>query len=68
MTIRDVRNTPPITAMQALDYEVQSSWWAGEMQWPLLQSLAGKWFGWKVRRKYGRYLKSVLWRMDNINA
>lgn len=40
-----------------LDYEVKSSWWAGWIGNPRLQTLAAKYFAWKVDRKFNRYLE-----------
>ena len=40
-----------------MDYEVSSSWWASFMFWKWGQDLAGSYYAWKVRRKYGRYIK-----------
>lgn len=45
-----------ITMPEALMYEVESSWWASRVSWRWLQSLAGRYFAWKVRRKWGRYI------------
>lgn len=44
-----------ITAVQALRYEVESSWWASWIGSPQLQRLAACYFAWKVNRKHGRY-------------
>ena len=48
-----------ITMMQALDYEVKSSWWSGLIFWNWGRDLAGTYFANKVKRKYRRYTKSV---------
>lgn len=44
-----------ITLLQALDYEVNASWWAGYITWPWLQEVAALWFKWRVRRKFRKY-------------
>jgi hypothetical protein len=35
-----------------LQYEIRSSWWASYISNPYLQDLSGKYFAWKVIRKY----------------
>lgn len=40
---------------QVLDYEVRSSWWACSINNNWLQNMVGKYFAYKVRRKYKRY-------------
>lgn len=47
-------NRVTITRLQALDYEVQASWWASWISNDFLQGLAGRYFAWKVNRKMGR--------------
>lgn len=44
-----------ITARQALDYEVRASWWAGWIGFEWGQTLASRYFAWKVNRKFRRY-------------
>jgi len=44
--------------MEALDYELRSSWWASFIFWSKGQELAGSYFAWKVKRKMKRYLYS----------
>jgi hypothetical protein len=44
-----------------LDYEIRSSWWASWIGFDYGQELAGKYFAWKAKRKYNRYLKSKMW-------
>ena len=48
-----------ISINQAIKYEVRSSWWAGFCTGDKLSTLAGKYFEWKVRRKYNRYLNNL---------
>ena len=43
-----------ITHVEALDYEVQSSLWAGWVSWKWGQELAAKYYAAKVKRKVGR--------------
>jgi hypothetical protein len=45
-----------------LDYEIRSSWWASWIGWNWLQELSGKYFAWKVKRKYARYEQSKMWQ------
>jgi hypothetical protein len=47
-----------MTREQCLDYEIRSSWWAQWVGWKPLQIVAGKYFAWKVNRKYNRWLDS----------
>lgn len=42
-----------------LDYEIRGSWWAPLVSFSPLQRLAGSYFARKVRRKYGRWQRSV---------
>lgn len=50
-----------ISINSILDYEIKSSWWASSISNPYLQDLASRYFAWKVRRKYGRYLLNKMW-------
>jgi hypothetical protein len=47
--------TPPISRLQALDWEIRSHAWTGLIGAVWLQKLAGVYFAWKVRRKYRWY-------------
>jgi hypothetical protein len=38
-----------------LDYEVKASWWANWISCKYGHSLAGKYFAWKVCRKFKRW-------------
>ncbi len=40
-------------------YETHASWWTGWCYGDFLQTLAAKYFAWKVRRKYRRYVRSM---------
>ncbi len=53
-----------------LDYEIRSSWWASWIGWNWGQELAGKYFAWKVKRKYARYNQSKAWeqRIKNLSG
>ena len=44
-----------------LDYEIRSSCWAGWIGWNWGQEISGKYFAWKVKRKYARYKQSKMW-------
>ena len=50
-----------ISINSIIDYEIKSSWWASLVSNPYLQDLAGRYFAWKVKRKYGRYLLNKMW-------
>ncbi len=47
-----------LTQKEILDYEINSSAVASHLSLTILQKLAGKYFAWKVRRKYARYVKA----------
>ena len=51
-----------------LDYEIRSSWWASWIGWSWGQELSGRYFAWKVKRKYARYKQSKVWeqRIKNL--
>ena len=40
---------------EILDYEVRASWWAEWVGITCLQTLASRYFAWKVNRKYARW-------------
>jgi hypothetical protein len=48
-----------ITIRDALDYEIRSSWWACWISNDILQTVSGKYFAWKVNRKYMRYVNRL---------
>tara|TARA_Y100000310_G_scaffold345655_1_gene467804 strand:+ start:18088 stop:18291 length:204 start_codon:yes stop_codon:yes gene_type:complete len=52
-----VKNIPDMKTF--LDYEIRSSWWACLIPFSFLQDLVVKYFFWKVKRKYNRYLYSI---------
>lgn len=56
--VKDIFMEPP-TNKQILEYEIRSSLWAMHCHWPWLRRLAGKWFAFKVNRKYARYRRSI---------
>lgn len=45
-----------ISIQEILDYEVRSSWWSNLLGIECLRVLAARYFAWKTRRKYARYL------------
>lgn len=47
-----------ITHREAVDYEVRSSWWTPYVGWEWAQTLAARWYAWKVNRKMGRIIES----------
>ena len=50
-----------ITMKQALRYEIESTWWVGLISYSWLQEIVSRYFAWKVKKKYKRYLfNSVL--------
>ena len=50
-----------------LMYEIHSHWFASRVSNRFLQSLLGKYFAWKVSRKYKRYRESMLMRNIVLN-
>lgn len=55
-----VKQAKPLSIHDILLYEIHSHWFAGKIKNTFLQELMGKYFAWKVRRKYNRYLRSML--------
>lgn len=55
-------DTQEINISDFLDYEIRSSWWASWIGCEWGQRLAGKYFAWKVKRKYVRYKESKEWQ------
>lgn len=43
-----------------LDYELRSSPWVCWIGWPWLQQIAGRYFAWKVQRKFDRWQNSLI--------
>jgi hypothetical protein len=43
-----------------LEYEVKSSRWAYLIGWDWLQKISGRYFAWKVSRKYARYKQAMI--------
>lgn len=43
-----------MTICDALRYEIAASWWAEHISNKWLQEIAGRYFAWKVRRKWNR--------------
>lgn len=58
--------TPMLSISSILDYEVRSSWWASLVSNYYLQKLSGRYFAWKIKRKYNRYLISRNWQTEII--
>lgn len=54
--MNDNPKTP--TQEQLLDYEIRASVWAPWIRIRWMQDLAGRYFAWKVRRKYSRWQAS----------
>lgn len=50
-----------------VNYEVRGSFWAQYLYFEWMQYIAGKYFAWKIRRKYRRMKRSILIR-DGIKA
>ncbi len=50
---------PQIPRPLILYYEVHASWWAPWLFCDWMHTLAGKYFAWKVKRKYARYQRSL---------
>ena len=59
MTEQDVEALGPRIAVFICDYEVRSSWWASLISNKTLQDWAGKYFAWKVGRKFRRWQQSM---------
>jgi hypothetical protein len=47
---------------EILNYEINSSWWAGLISNKYLQNLASSYFAWKVKRKHDRYTTNMKWK------
>jgi hypothetical protein len=47
-----------------LEYEVSSSFFASLVWWQWGQDLCARYFAWKVRKKYARYLESIRIRRE----
>lgn len=45
-----------LSSLDVLLYEVRASWFANMISSPFLQDLTGRYFAWKCKRKYRRYL------------
>jgi len=70
-----ILNHPKIVRRIMLDYEMSaSSWWVSMISNPTLQILTGKYFAWKVKRKFAKLkaskqmAKRVYRRRDIIKA
>ncbi len=54
-----------LTTREILDYEIMSSWWSSWISWGWAQSLAARYFAWKVRTK-GRRYREAMGRADRL--
>lgn len=45
-----------ISLFQAFDYEIRAAGWPARVSVPWMQNLAARYFAWKVRRKYTKYV------------
>lgn len=45
--------------LEALDYEVRSSWLAPLVSWGWAQALLGRYYARRVRRKWARYVVAL---------
>lgn len=54
-----------LSLVAVLKYEVAASWWAELVGWDWAQNIAGKYFAWKVRRKWNRY-RAMLERREQV--
>lgn len=48
-----------ISLLDALEYEIKSSWWAKYISNNQLQELTASYFGWKTKRKFWRYQMTI---------
>ena len=55
---------PTIKIVDLLDYEINSSAWAGLIDFKWGQDLAGVYFSWKVKRKHRRYLQNKVLKQE----
>ena len=57
-----------LSMQEVLNYEIHSHWLASWIGFEWGQDLMGKYFAWKVRRKYNRYLVSLEERKRVLNG
>lgn len=57
-----------LSMREVLSYEIHSHWLASWFGFEWGQELMGKYFAWKVRRKYNRYLVSLEERKRVLNG
>ena len=57
-----------LSMQEILNYEIHSHWLASWIGFEWGQDLMGKYFAWKVRRKYNRYLVSLEERKRVLNG
>ena len=56
------------TIFECLDYEINSSWWAKDLDYEWMREFSGRYFAWKVKRKYKRYLFNYTVKQDIKNG
>lgn len=57
--MKPLRHISRLPKTDIMAYEIHSSWWARLMPFRWAQKLGGKYFAWKVGRKYARYERSL---------
>ena len=57
-----------LSMQEVLNYEIHSHWLSSLIGFEWGQDLMGKYFSWKVRRKYNRYLVSLEERKRVLNG
>jgi len=57
-----------LSMQEVLNYEIHSHWLASWVGFSWGQDLMGRYFAWKVRRKYNRYLISLEERKRVLNG
>jgi len=57
-----------LSMREVLNYEIHSHWLARRIGFKWGQELMSKYFAWKVRRKYNRYLVSLEERKRVLNG
>ena len=57
-----------LSMQEVLNYEIHSHWLASWICFSWGQDLMGRYFAWKVRRKYNRYLVSLEERKRVLNG
>lgn len=60
LVMENLSAKPPVPITDLIYYEISSSWWARGLSNPLLQQWAGRYYAWKVKRRYQRYCQSLM--------